>query len=61
MRANNSANSDWLTGRLALSKPPGYPIRFLESVDKPDAYVVIGPLDRAVEAVTGQTGTRITR
>ncbi len=36
-------------------------IHFLESVDKPDAYVVIGPLDRAVEAVTGQTGTRITR
>lgn len=36
-------------------------IRFLESVDKPDAYVAIGPLDRAVEAISGKTGTRITR
>ena len=36
-------------------------INFLESTDKPDAYVAIGPLDRAVEVVAGQAGTRITR
>ncbi|MCH7839014.1 MAG: carbamate kinase [Planctomycetes bacterium] len=36
-------------------------VNFLESTNKPDAYVAIGPLDRAVEAVAGQAGTRITR
>lgn len=36
-------------------------VNFLESTEKPDAYVAIGPLDRAVEAVAGQAGTRITK
>lgn len=34
-------------------------ISFLESSDRDDAYVVIGPLDKAVDAVAGRAGTRI--
>lgn len=36
-------------------------IAFLEASNKPDARVVIGPLDRASDAVAGRIGTRITR
>ncbi len=36
-------------------------IGFLESSKKPDAHVIIGPLDRACDAVAGTVGTRITK
>ncbi len=36
-------------------------ISFLSASDKPDAYVIIGPLDHAADAVAGRTGTRITK
>jgi len=36
-------------------------IRFLESTDRPGAVVIIGPLCRAVDAVVGRIGTRITK
>jgi carbamate kinase len=36
-------------------------IKFLEASSRPDAYVVIGPLDKAVDAVAGRIGTRITK
>ncbi|UCE60749.1 MAG: carbamate kinase [Phycisphaerales bacterium] len=36
-------------------------ITFLSASDKPDAHVIIGPLDRAADAVAGRTGTRITK
>lgn len=36
-------------------------INFLEASSRADAYVVIGPLDNAVEAVCGRVGTRITK
>ncbi|RME41666.1 MAG: carbamate kinase, partial [Planctomycetota bacterium] len=35
-------------------------IRFLESTDREDAYVIIGPLHQARDAVAGRIGTRIT-
>jgi carbamate kinase len=34
-------------------------INFLSSTSRPDAWVTIGPLDRAVDAAAGRTGTRI--
>jgi carbamate kinase len=34
---------------------------FLNGVPKPNAFAVIGPLDRALDAVEGRTGTKITR
>lgn len=36
-------------------------INFLTDSKKPDAYVVIGPLDKAAEAIKGEVGTRITK
>lgn len=36
-------------------------LRFLESVQGPDAAAIIGPLDRAADALAGRAGTRITR
>lgn len=36
-------------------------INFLEKVRRPDARAVIGPLERAAEALTGNIGTTITR
>jgi carbamate kinase len=36
-------------------------LSFLRSSDKPDARVIIGPLDKAGEAVAGRTGTRISK
>jgi len=36
-------------------------IDFLDASDRADAYVVIGPLDKAVDAVAGRVGTRITK
>ena len=36
-------------------------INFLEATDKPSAHVIIGPLDRAREAVAGTVGTRISK
>jgi len=35
-------------------------IEFLESSNKPGARVIIGPLDRAADAISGKTGTCIT-
>lgn len=36
-------------------------IEFLCATDRPDAYVIIGPLRRAADAIAGKTGTRITK
>ncbi|MHC4696596.1 MAG: amino acid kinase family protein [Planctomycetota bacterium] len=36
-------------------------VSFLKASDKPQAHVIIGPLNRAAEAVAGRTGTRITK
>ena len=36
-------------------------INFLQSVNKADAQVIIGPLHRAADAVAGKIGTRITK
>lgn len=36
-------------------------IDFLDHAPRPDAVVVIGPLDRAVDSLAGKSGTRITR
>ena len=36
-------------------------ISFLEATDNPKASVIIGPLDRATEAVAGRVGTCITK
>ncbi len=36
-------------------------INFLNASDKPQAHVIIGPLDRAADAVAGRIGTRITK
>ena len=36
-------------------------LNFLDATDNPDAYAVIGPLRAAAEAVSGKTGTRITK
>ena len=35
-------------------------INFLQASDKRNAYVTIGPLDRAADAIAGRIGTRIT-
>jgi carbamate kinase len=34
-------------------------LNFLEQSTRPDAFVVIGPLDRAIDAASGLTGTRL--
>ncbi len=36
-------------------------VRFVQDSAKPGAFCVIGPLDRAADAVAGRVGTRITR
>jgi len=36
-------------------------INFLDAAADDDAYVIIGPLDQAVDAVAGKVGTRITK
>ncbi len=36
-------------------------IDFLKASDRPQAHVIIGPLDRAADAVAGHTGTRIVK
>lgn len=36
-------------------------VDFLSATQHPDAWVVIGPLERAADALAGRTGTRITR
>ena len=36
-------------------------VQFLEGTSRPDAFAVIGPLDKAADAVAGSVGTRFTK